>query len=223
MVIYISLNFYIFIYLRNFIVNKRISTNSRNIGHKKCQSLTIAKETLKKIEKLKESNTQNIPKPKTSNKPNKVQISESTLDEFLKSPQNLAQTPRQHKRRGSQFTLQKTTKSSFANHFANPFKMARLESPVPKKSASKFNIKEPIRTPNIKTNAKYDTVESVVNTQLTPNNTAKKHYSDKRSTSRNGISNIVQKYKPSSSSLLTPVRKSARNKSISGLKSSSHN
>jgi hypothetical protein len=160
-----------------------------------------------------------MPKPKTSSKPNKVQISESTLDEFLKSPHNLAQTPRPHKRRGSQFTLQKTTKSTFAN----PFKMARFESPVPKQSSSKFNMKEPIRTLNIKTNAKYETVKSVINTQLTPNNAVKKHYSDKRSTSRNGISSLVKKYKPSSSSLLTPVRKSARNKNISGLKSSSHN
>jgi hypothetical protein len=157
--------------------------------------------------------------PKISNKPNKVQISESTLDEFLKSPHNLSQTPRQDKRRGSQFTLQKTTKSSFAN----PFKMARFESPVPKQSSNKFNMKEPIVTPNIKTNHKYDNAKSVINTQLTRNSAVKKHYSDKRSTSRNGISSLVQKYKPSSSSLLTPVRKSNRNKSNSGLKSSSHN
>lgn len=171
---------------------------------------------MKTSESINHTNSQNTSKLKNSTiKPIKVQISESTLDDFLKRNTPLAQNPKSNQRRGNQFTLQKTTRSSNIK----PFNELKYESPVHKQTASKFSVKEPIMTPNMKTMAN----NNVVKNPVTPTHNSAVDSSKKRKISLNSIVNLAQKYKPTSSCLFTPVRKATRNKSISGIKHSTQN
>lgn len=168
---------------------------------------------MKSNESINQTNSQTISKFKNSTiKPVKVQISESTLNEFLKRDKNISQNPKSNHRRGNQFTLQKTTRSCNMK----PFNELKYESPIHKQTSSKFNIKEPIMTPNMKTMAKNDIVKNAVVTPVTPTHNSKINSSKKRKISLHSITNLAQKYKPASSCLFTPVRKASRNKSISG-------
>lgn len=234
--------------LSKFIVKENSSKSrvvkaktSRNSLNAKYQKFKTVKEDISKLNTLKSAVALMSSKNKQSTlKPVKAKNDFINNEMFKPSPKIVLDGSK-NSRKTNQFSLHKTSRTSFVK----PFNHLQLEeqymkSPEagnrPKEASARISDltwansslsmqKSMQLTPNNKTMQHRKTELTPKNVSLTPKNIKTcsrvwepKSVSKKRGPTRSSVASLAHKFKPSGSELFTPVRKSSRNHSISGVK-----